>query len=126
MRCRHSAVRRPLCAAALLAAFALPAGAAGPAPSRGELLYATHCIQCHNEQIHWRERKLARDWPSLRVEVDRWQRQARLGWSEADIDEVTRHLGEMVYEFPARRPTARAGSGQRPTVIGRAVARRAV
>lgn len=104
--------------------MALPAGAAAPAPSRGELLYATHCIGCHNEQIHWRARKLARDWPSLRGEVDRWQRQAQLRWSEADIEEVTRYLGEAVYEFPSPRPRARGGRAA--DLIGQAVARRAV
>ena len=36
-------------------------------PARGELLYSTHCIACHNEQVHWRDKKLVKDWISLRA-----------------------------------------------------------
>ncbi len=51
------------------------------APSRGELLYTTHCIACHDTQVHWRDGKLAHDWNSLKVQVRRWQadRPAGLG-----------------------------------------------
>lgn len=72
-----------------------------PAPSRGQLLYATHCLDCHTAQIHWRERKLARDWPTLRAQVDRWQAQAHLGWSDDDIDAVAHYLNRTSYGFAA-------------------------
>ena len=39
-----------------------------PDPTRGELLYSTHCIACHNAELHWRNRKLATDWKSLQSE----------------------------------------------------------
>lgn len=90
-----------------LAAGARAAGAvaapptAEPSPSRGQLLYDTHCLACHTSQIHWRDRKLARDWHALRVEVDRWQRAAGLGWSRDDVDAVARHLNQTIYGFPA-------------------------
>jgi len=96
--CKHP---RQAVVAALLGGLAFATWAAAAEPSRGELLYATHCIECHNEQIHWREHKLARDWPTLRVEVDRWQQAARLGWSGEDIDAVARHLNQSIYGFPA-------------------------
>jgi mono/diheme cytochrome c family protein len=70
-----------------------------PNPSRGELLYATHCIACHTSQMHWRDARLASDWASLRALVRRWQEEARLAWSESDIDEVTRHLNQRHYRF---------------------------
>ncbi|MBE7940460.1 MULTISPECIES: cytochrome C [Ramlibacter] len=75
------------------------------APSRGQLLYDTRCIQCHSAQVHWRDRHLARDWPSLRQWVDRWQSQVGQQWSQEDVDEVTRHLNDSVYHFtpPARQ-----------------------
>ena len=74
------------------------------AQSRGELLYSTHCIACHNAQMHWRDKKLATDGPSLKMQVRRWQATALLGWSDADIDEVVRHLNERHYHFaPAPR-----------------------
>lgn len=89
-----------------LAAQAQPA----PVPSRGELLYANHCVACHTEQMHWRMNKQARDWDTLRAQVQRWQGMARLGWSDADIDEVTRHLNDTIYQFP--QPSPRAGTAR--------------
>jgi mono/diheme cytochrome c family protein len=94
--------QRPLLLAAFVMGVLASAHAAGStlAPSRGELLYATHCVECHNQQIHWRDRTLARNWATLREQVDRWQRAARLDWSDEDIDAVSRHLNEAVYGFP--------------------------
>ncbi|MEK7738201.1 MAG: cytochrome c, partial [Pseudomonadota bacterium] len=40
--------------------------------TRGELLYSTHCIACHDAQVHWRDKKLARNWISLLAEVRHW------------------------------------------------------
>ena len=69
-------------------------------PSRGELLYSTHCIKCHTEQAHWRDRKLATDWPTLLAEVQRWQVLGGLGWSAEDVAEVGRHLNAVHYHYP--------------------------
>ena len=69
------------------------------AQSRGELLYATHCISCHTTQMHWRDKKVALDWASLRFQVGRWQDNAGLGWGKADIQEVTRYLNESIYRY---------------------------
>jgi mono/diheme cytochrome c family protein len=70
---------------------------------RGALLYETHCVECHTAQMHWREQRLARDWSSLRAQVRRWQANARLQWSDADIDAVTRYLNDTVYGFDRRQ-----------------------
>ena len=67
------------------------------AQSRGELLYGTHCISCHTTQMHWRDNKTATDWTSLKAQVRRWQGANSLGWSDADILEVVRHLNETIY-----------------------------
>ena len=69
-------------------------------PTRGELLYATHCIACHDSQVHWRDRKQAADWKSLRREVRRWQKLGKLGWSNEDIASVTRYLNARYYHYP--------------------------
>ena len=70
--------------------------------SRGELLYATHCITCHNTQVHWRDKKAVADWPSLRSEVRRWQEVAGLGWSDDDVAAVARYLNALhYYRYPA-------------------------
>lgn len=68
--------------------------------SRGEMLYSLHCITCHSKEIHWRDKSVVRDWPGLQVEVDRWQRLARLGWNNADVVETARYLNRLHYRFP--------------------------
>jgi mono/diheme cytochrome c family protein len=93
---------------ALPAALVVLAGTTGGAalaqavapPTRGELLYATHCIECHSTQMHWRERREARDWDSLKAQVRRWQANAGLGWSDDDIVAVARHLNDTIYRYP--------------------------
>lgn len=74
---------------------------AGPtlAQSRGELLYTTHCISCHTTEMHWRDKRAASDWSSLKFQVRRWQGAASLGWSEGDVVEVARYLNETIYHF---------------------------
>jgi mono/diheme cytochrome c family protein len=71
-----------------------------PAPSRGQLLYTTHCVACHNSQVHWRDRRLATDWDTLKAQVQHWQARVLLTWSDDDIVEVTRYLNDAIYRFP--------------------------
>lgn len=95
--------RLALAAAALLvfgAASSAEAQVSGPWPARGELLYNTHCHTCHNEQLHWRDKKLAHDWSSLKAQVASWQGVAKLAWSNAEIVDVSRYLNETIYRFP--------------------------
>lgn len=68
--------------------------------TRGELLYSTHCIACHSAEVHWRDKKLATDWISLRAEVRRWQGFSGLGWSDDDVAEVARYLNALHYRYP--------------------------
>lgn len=102
----YAAIVLKRCAAVALAAAALSLAAAPAqaqttgAPTRGELLYTTHCIACHTTQMHWREGRQASDWDSLRAQVRRWQAEAQLGWTEADIVEVARYLNERIYRYP--------------------------
>jgi mono/diheme cytochrome c family protein len=70
-------------------------------PTRGQMLYDTHCIACHTEQVHWREARLAHDWKSLVHQVGRWQSNTGLQWSEDDIAAVARYLNARYYHFPA-------------------------
>lgn len=67
---------------------------------RGELLYSTHCVACHDTQIHWREKKLVRDWRSLQAEVSRWQGISALRWSDDDVAVVARYLNALHYRYP--------------------------
>ena len=68
--------------------------------SRGELLYSTHCIACHTSQVHWRDKKLATDWKSLKAQVRRWQNTAGQKWGEPDISEVASYLNTLHYHYP--------------------------
>lgn len=86
-------------------------------PSRGQLLYSTHCIECHDTQMHWRTHKQARDWDSLKAQVRRWQATASLGWTEADIRDVAHYLNETIYQFP--QPEERADGVARPERMAR-------
>jgi mono/diheme cytochrome c family protein len=86
----------------------LALAAVAQAESRGELLYSTHCIACHTSQAHWRDKKVATDWISLKAEVQRWQATAMLQWNEEDVLEVTRYLNDTFYRF--QRTTDRLSS----------------
>lgn len=68
-------------------------------PSRGELLHSTHCIACHSTQVHWRDKKLASDWPRLLSEVRHWEGLAQLKWTEDDVAAVARYLNAMYYHY---------------------------
>jgi len=97
---------RTLLMAGCIAALAAPCLAQNPAPApppaaaRGELLYGTHCIACHSEQMHWRDKRVAVDWPSLKVQVALWQGRALLAWSDEDVTEVARFLNDAIYHYP--------------------------
>lgn len=80
--------------------------------ARGELLYSTHCIACHDADIHWRDKKLATDWISLKAQVRRWQAIAVLGWRDDDITLVARRLNARYYHYPER--AQRSGTAANP------------
>jgi mono/diheme cytochrome c family protein len=110
--------------AGLLGMLALAAQgqAPSPSPSRGDLLYQTHCVACHSEKLHWRDARLATDWSSLKAQVRHWQDVAQLRWSEDDIVAVARHLNDTVYHFSQNAgPPASAlpGTPRSWTVAGR-------
>jgi mono/diheme cytochrome c family protein len=88
--------------AVLLVCLGNPAAAAQPKSDtpRGEMLYSTHCIACHSAQIHWRNKKIATDWDSLKAEVRRWQEVTGLVWSDDDIVGVARYLNARYYHYP--------------------------
>ena len=120
MPSRRASMRSPM--SALLGVLVAGFIAATPAlaQSRGELLYSTHCISCHNQQMHWRDQRAATDWSSLQVQVRRWQSAASLGWAEADILEVARFLNATIYRFePAAEPRTSLGPEREPSLGAR-------
>jgi mono/diheme cytochrome c family protein len=87
-------------AALMLAAFLAAGQSPGPEQPRGELLYSTYCIGCHTTQVHWREKRLATDWASLKFQVNRWQQNAAPGLGEDDIAAIASYLNGLYYHFP--------------------------
>ena len=101
---------------ALLFAFSVSPARAdkvpGPNASRGEVLYAAQCGSCHNSHVHWRDKTLAKNWPTLRAWVRHWEKFNELKWSEDDITEVTRYLNRLYYHYPEPPPQqGSAGAG---------------
>ena len=84
-----------------LGGFSLANAQTASDTSRGELLYSTHCIACHSAQIHWRDKKVATNWTTLKEVVGRWQRTSGLGWNEEDVAAVARYLHTQYYHFPS-------------------------
>lgn len=83
--------------AAFIAGTAVTAHAADPL--RGKQLFETTCISCHEDNAFTREKRLAKDYPELRAQVQRWESNLGLHWSEEDIGDVTRYLNSTYYGF---------------------------
>ncbi|MEO7337704.1 MAG: hypothetical protein ABIV63_14090 [Caldimonas sp.] len=86
------------------------------AQSRGELLYSTHCLGCHTTKMHWREGRIATDWPGIVAQVGKWQGAASLSWNEQDVAAVARYLNDSFYHF---QPPALTVGASTATVGGR-------
>lgn len=105
-----SATRRMSCKAARIA-FALSlvltafqaSGTDGPDAARGRVLYERHCITCHAPGIHGRTTRTPITRDELRMLVDTFRRQANLGWTRDEIDDVVEHLSIMTYRFPPEK-----------------------
>jgi mono/diheme cytochrome c family protein len=84
---------------------------------RGELLYSTYCIGCHTTQFHWREKRLATDWTSLKSQVRRWQESVGLAPDDDDVVAIATYLNGLYYHFPAP-DTKRRGDANGPDGLG--------
>lgn len=92
--------------------LAVAANGSARAESRGELLYSSHCISCHSQEMHWRKKRVATDWSTLRYQVKRWQDASSLNWSEGDVEDVAGYLNETIYRYP-RPPSRQARVGEK-------------
>jgi mono/diheme cytochrome c family protein len=90
----------PAAVGAVLALALPPAQAQAVPTTRGELLYTNHCGACHSTQMHWRDKRLAVDWDTLKAQVRRWQGIANLQWSDDDVLQVARYLNDTIYRYP--------------------------
>lgn len=67
---------------------------------RAHVLHETYCIMCHDSQVYTRSERLAQNHAQIREQVDRWQGNVSLDWSEADIDLMTNYLARRYYKVP--------------------------
>ncbi len=98
---RLSTAALQVLAACLMAATTSAHGQAPAPASRGQLLYETYCVACHDKQMHWRATRSATDWKSLVAQVRRWQEIEKLRWSDDDVIQVARYLNDQFYRYPA-------------------------
>jgi mono/diheme cytochrome c family protein len=81
-------------------------GARGPLiaedAARGQLIYETRCIACHDRSVHARNPRSARSCEEIRDQVERWSLQSGSGWSREEIEDVTAYLNQRYYHFPVR------------------------
>ncbi len=76
--------------------LALPAAADS---GRGAALYENHCQACHSKRVHQRDQRLPANLAELRSEVERWQKQQNLRWSDEDVADVVEYLNSTQYKF---------------------------
>ena len=97
-------VRHVAPAIGLMAFMAFIAGSAAvqaqTSNERGALLYDTHCVACHTTEAHWRDKRQATNWNALVEQVRIWQANAKLNWSDGDIEVVSVYLNRRHYHFP--------------------------
>ena len=67
------------------------------AQSAAATMHDTYCIVCHSTEVYTRQTRLANDYESLRAQVDRWQSNVSLNWSNAEIDTMATWLAERYY-----------------------------
>ena len=66
---------------------------------RARALYENHCRSCHESWAHTRDGRMVDSRDELRVRVASWSRHTGLGWTDEDIDAVTRYLDRRFYQF---------------------------
>ena len=72
-------------------------------PDRGKLLYENHCLECHESQVHIRERRGSSSIADVVFQIDRWQQELRLNWKVAEMNDVLKYLDEKFYRFKERK-----------------------
>lgn len=67
----------------------------------GRLLYQIHCISCHYEHIHERDRSksLVRSLPELRTEVGNRAKLTRREFTPQELDDIAAYLDRRHYRF---------------------------
>jgi len=91
--------RRTAALAGALFAAAMPGVNVFAADDPAKTQHDTYCIMCHDTQVYTREARLARNYDEVREQVNRWQTNLSLQWSDSEIDRMTTWLITRYYKF---------------------------
>ena len=80
-----------------IVAAGLAAASSVSAQTPIQTTHDTYCIMCHDTQVYTRESRLARDYENVRAQVDRWQANVSLKWSDQEIDAMATWLATRYY-----------------------------
>ena len=67
---------------------------------RGQGLYENHCQECHENNVHTREKSKPKSIQDLRAWVLTMGIYSDLDWGNDEIDDLTRYLNQRIYQFP--------------------------
>lgn len=83
----------------LMLGLALAGAGAATGQTPAQTMHDTYCIMCHDTSVYTRDNRTARDYQSLRAEVDRWQSNVSLKWGEDEVEAVATWLAKRYYGF---------------------------
>ncbi len=69
-------------------------------PNRGQALYETRCIDCHDVSVHGRTNRVAKNFDEIRNWTKRWNDTLGGLWDSEDIEDVTIYLNSRYYRYP--------------------------
>ena len=80
-------------------AFGLAVSVSASAQTPAQTTHDTYCIMCHGTEVYTRKSRIANDYDSLWVQVDRWQSNVSLNWTSTQIDMMATWLATRYYGF---------------------------
>ena len=90
-----------MAAAAVATGLGFLSGSAGAADlQRGQLLYETQCVTCHDSVLHLRNERQAHSFADVQERVRQWAKFQNSGWGEEEIDDVADYLNAIFYRYP--------------------------
>jgi cytochrome c553 len=66
---------------------------------RGEALYQANCMGCHDTSVHMRSNRIIHSLDALKKRVRFCETNARLKWTDEQIEDVTAYLNRTFYKF---------------------------
>jgi mono/diheme cytochrome c family protein len=74
---------------------------------RGAALYESHCVRCHREGLHDRQKSKVATYADLRLQVERWTQATGANLTRADREDLIEFLDASHYQLGRRPPAAK-------------------